>query len=90
MKKIVFVFSENNGNTGEEKLFDSKEKAVDYADGMWNHLTEREKRVYDTSEAWYRVYEVELTPEQLEEYEDCGSVDDKPLTEYETRTIIEK
>lgn len=90
MKRIVFVFSENNGNTGEEKLFDSKEKAVDYADGMWNHLTERERELYSNPDAWFRVYEIDITTEQLEEYEEEGSIDDKPLTEYETRTIIDK
>lgn len=60
MKKIVFVFSENNGNTGEEKLFDSEEKAVKYALGAWAHLTEREKKRYIDQDAWFRLYEVEL------------------------------
>lgn len=54
------------------------------------HLTEREKKRYIDQDAWFRLYEVELTPEQLEEYYEEGSIDDKPLTEYETRTIIDK
>ena len=88
MKKIVF--EDCNGNVAEMKIFDSEEKAVNYALGAWAHLTEREKKHYIGQDAWFRLYEVELTPEQLEEYEEEGSIDDKPLTEYETRTIIDK
>lgn len=88
MKKIVF--EDCNGNVAETKIFDSEEKAVNYAVGAWAHLTEREKKHYIDKDAWFRLYEVELTPEQLEEYEGEGSIDDKPLTEYETRTIIDK
>lgn len=88
MKKIVF--EDCNGNVEQEKIFDSEEKAVNYAVGVWAHLTEREKKRYIDQDAWFRLYEVELTPEQLEEYEEEGSIDDKPLTEYETRTIIDK
>lgn len=88
MKKIVF--EDCNGNVAETKIFDSEEKAVNYAVGEWAHLTEREKKRYIDQDAWFRLYEVELTPEQLEEYEGEGSIDDKPLTEYETRTIIDK
>lgn len=75
---------------GTRKIFDSEEKAVNYAVGVWAHLTDREKKRYIDQDAWFRLYEVELTPEQLEEYEEEGSIDDKPLTEYETRTIIDK
>lgn len=88
MKKIVF--EDCNGNVAETKIFDSEEKAVNYAVGAPMHLTEREKKRYIDQDAWFRLYEVELTPEQLEEYEEEGSIDDKPLTEYETRTIIDK
>lgn len=75
---------------GTKKIFDSEEKAVNYVVGAWAHLTECEKKRYIDQDAWFRLYEVELTPEQLEEYEEEGSIDDKPLTEYETRTIIDK
>lgn len=89
MKRIVF--EDCNGNVGQEKIFDSEEKAVEYADVVWSHLTEREKNVYHSrQDAWFRLYEVELTAEQLEEYEEEGSIGGKPLTEYETRTIIDK
>lgn len=88
MKRIVF--EDCNGNVAETKIFDSEEKAVNYAVGVWAHLTDREKKRYMDQDAWFRLYEVELTPEQLEEYEEEGSIDDKPLTEYETRTIMEK
>lgn len=88
MKK--FIFEDCNGNVGQEKIFDSEEKAVNYAVGVWAHLTEHEKKRYIDQDAWFRLYEVELTAEQLEEYEEEGGIDDKPLTEYETRTIIDK
>lgn len=64
MKKYTFEIYKDKGGIGEERVFDSKDTAVEYASCEWDKLTEKEKSTTDIC----RVYEVEISPEELEAY----------------------
>ena len=51
MKKN-YVFCEFDGSVGCEEWFDSKEKALEYANYSWNHTTEKEKAKLEWSFAF--------------------------------------
>lgn len=80
MKKYVFEQYSDRLGWGEVELFDSKEEAVRYADREWNHLTksDRERRTM------FFVYEVEITDEQLQEFEEGDGL---PISEYWTADV---
>lgn len=70
MKKYVFEEYRDKGGIGSQKIFDGKDEAVKYAAKEWDeNLTTSEKKSYfnDCCGCFY-VYEIEITPEQLEEY----------------------
>ena len=71
MKKYVYEEYADRYGTGDEKIFDKKEDAVSYAKEEWDKLTYSEKKTYkkDTCES-FKVYEIELSQEQLDEYND--------------------
>ena len=65
MKKYVFEEYSDRKGIGTLKMFDSKKEAVEYAKESWNRLVKSDKEKIDK----YHVYEVEMTDEQLADYE---------------------
>ena len=69
MKKYVFESYSDKKGSGTLRLFDSKKEAVEYAKDEWNRLVKSDKEKIDR----YHVYEVEMTDEQFEDYNDGKS-----------------
>lgn len=80
MKKYLFTQYSDKGGIGSEQLFDTKEEALKCADREWEGLTKSDKARRD----WFYVCEIEITAEQLEEYEEGDGL---PLEEYWTADI---
>lgn len=64
LKQYVFEIYRDKGGIGEERLFNSKEAAVEYASREWAKLTAPEKKMTNIC----HVYEVEISPEDLIAY----------------------
>lgn len=91
MKEKRYVFEEYRDKlgTGTERVFEkavTKETAVEAAKAEWNALDDRDKKSYQQDPAgMFRVFEIKITPKQMEQYED-GKLDET-LEELETREI---
>lgn len=88
MKEKRYVFEEyrDKWGAGSEKVFENKEAAVEFAKEEWESLTKKDKDSYQQDPAgMFRVYEIEITPQELEAYEE-GELDGV-LDEYETSGI---
>lgn len=91
MKEKRYVFEEYRDKlgTGTERVFEkavTKETAVEAAKAEWNALDDRDKKSYQQDPAgMFRVFEIKITPKQMEQYED-GELDET-LKELETREI---
>ena len=86
MKKYVFEEYRDKAGTGSEKVFDTAEQALAYADKEWDNLVESDKKSYYKDPAGiFRVYEVELTEEQAEQLADDEL--EVPLSELWTKEI---
>lgn len=91
MKEKRYVFEEYRDKlgTGTERVFEkavTKETAVEAAKAEWNALDDRDKKSYQQDPAgMFRVFEIKITPKQMEQYED-GELDET-LEELETREI---
>lgn len=86
MKKYVFEEYRDAVGVGSEKIFNTKEIALGFAIEEWKHLFERDKASYRKDEfSCFRVFEIEITPEQLAAYEnDCLDI---ALSELETEEV---
>lgn len=70
MKKYVFKEYRNCFGIGSEKIFATKKEAISYADSEWFRLARADKESYiDDVSGTFSVYEIEITPGQLAEYE---------------------
>lgn len=71
MKKYIFEDYRDKAGIGSEKMFDTEAEAIEYAGKQWEGLNQHDKDSYlkDTA-GMFRVYEIELTEEQLEQYKD--------------------
>lgn len=88
MKKYVFEEYRSKRGIGSEELFDTEIEAIECVEGEWNHLSRYDQKSYlNDPEAWFWVYEIEITPEQLREYEDNEL--DVPLRELWTKDIVD-
>ena len=88
MKKYVFSECRDSRGIGEDEMFTTEKEAVEKADGDWNHLSRHDQKAYENdSNAQYWVFEIEITEEELKQYEE-GELD-TPLTELWTRTVKE-
>lgn len=72
MKK--YVFDECIGDVGSEKVFDTESEAVEFAKRIWDGLSDSKKERYLKNDMFipfnvFRVYEIEISDEQLKEYE---------------------
>lgn len=80
MQKQTYVFREyrDKAGIGSEKLFDTKEEAIEYAQKEWNHLSEHDKKNYRNDVAgtfmvglanmvWEEVGEEYVAEPELEE-----------------------
>lgn len=91
MKEKRYVFEEYRDKlgSGTERVFEkavTKETAVEAAKAEWNALDDRDKKSYQQDPAgMFRVFEIKITPKQMEQYED-GELDET-LEELETREI---
>lgn len=88
MKKYLFTEYRDAMGTGSEKMYNSKEEAVNEAIKAWAALSEADKKSYIKDAAGtYRVDEIEITAEQFELYK----VDELaiPLEELSTATVWE-
>lgn len=91
MKETRYVIEEyrDKMGTGTERVFEkavTKETAIEAAKAEWNTLDDRDKKSYQQDPAgMFRVFEIEITPKQMEQYED-GELDET-LEELETREI---
>lgn len=88
MKKYLFTEYRDAMGTGSEKMYNSKEEAVNEAIKAWDALSETDKKSYAKDAAGtYRVDEIEITAEQFELYK----VDELaiPLEELSTATVWE-
>lgn len=75
MKKYIFEEYRDKAGIGSEKVFDEKKDAVKYALNEWKNLFDSDKKSYlNDPNGKFSVYEIEITPEQLEEYND-GDLD---------------
>lgn len=83
MKKYVFEEYRDVVGVGSEKIFNTKENALEFAKDEWDHLFESDKASYRKDKfSYFRVFEIEITPEQLAAYEnDCLDI---ALSELET------
>ena len=87
MKKYVFHEYRDKWGLGSEKVFDNEKEAVKYANDEWNKLFDSGKKSYLNDDCGeFRVYEIEITAEQLEQYNN-GELD-LPLTEFWKRNVI--
>lgn len=88
MKEKRYVFEEyrDKWGAGSEKVFENKNAAVEFAKEEWESLTKKDKDSYQQDPAgMFRVYEIEITPQELEAYEE-GELDGV-LDEYKTSGI---
>lgn len=88
MKEKRYVFEEyrDKWGAGSEKVFENKKAAVEFAKEEWESLTKKDKDSYQQDPAgMFRVFEIKITPKQMEQYED-GELDET-LEELETREI---
>lgn len=91
MKETRYVIEEyrDKMGTGTERVFEkaaTKETAIEAAKAEWNTLDDRDKKSYQQDPAgMFRVFEIKITPKQMERYED-GELDET-LEELETREI---
>lgn len=71
MKKYVFEEYRDKAGTGTVELFNTEDEAVNYAHNAWNNLFESDKQTYRIDACGtFRVYEIEISEEQLSKYED--------------------
>lgn len=59
MKKFAVICEERN--TIYDVIFDTKEKAIEYAQMSWEHMTKREKEEC----VWFEVVETEIDDDGL-------------------------
>ena len=88
MKKYLFTEYRDAMGIGREKMYNSKEEAVNEAIKAWDALSEADKKSYAKDAAGtYRVDEIEITAEQFELYK----VDELaiPLEDLSTATVWE-
>lgn len=86
MKKYIFEEYRDSKGTGSEIMFDTAVEAVEYAKKDWEHFCEHDKQTYrNDMMGTHRVYEIEITAEQVELYND-GDLD-VTLNELETAAI---
>ena len=87
MKKYIFHEYRDKWGLGSEKVFDNEKEAVEYANDEWRKLFDRDKKSYTNDDCGeFRVYEIEITAEQFEKYNN-GELD-LPLTEFWKRNVI--
>ena len=68
MKKYVFEEYRDKAGIGSEKIFDTKKEATMYAESEWHGMTESDQDSYlHDVNGMFRVYEIEITPEQAED-----------------------
>ena len=87
MKKYVFHEYREKWGLGSEEVFDSEEDAVKYANDEWNKMCDSDKKTYLNDDCGeFRVYEIEITAEQFEQYNNEEL--ELPLTEFWKRNVI--
>lgn len=68
MKKYVFEEYRDKMGMGTGNVFDAESEAVQDAKDHWENMTASDQRSYlEDPAGMFRVYEIEVTPEQLEE-----------------------
>lgn len=84
MKKYVFHCYSDEKGLGEEKIFDTAKDAVSYGRREWNHLTkgEQKKNYIDDPCGEFRVFEIEISEEDLKTYADSEL--DSVLSDFES------
>ena len=87
MKKYVFEEYRDKYGLGSEKIFETEEEAVKYAKGEWSKMCDSDKKTYLNDDCGeFRVYEIEITTEQFEQYNNEEL--ELPLTELWKRDVI--
>ena len=70
MKRYIFEDYRDEMGVGDVRMYDTKKEAVDAAKEYWYCLTDGDQQSYKSDPAgMFRVYEIEVEPEQLEEVE---------------------
>lgn len=70
MKKYVFSEYRDKAGTGSDKVFDTKREAVTYAAEKWNTMTNGDRKSYLQDPCGtFNVFEIEITQEQIENWE---------------------
>ena len=84
MKKYVYEWYSDRKGLGEEFVFDTEQEAVNVCRNDWESMTEYDRRHnFGDKDGWsyHRVFEIEITQEQLDVY---NSGDEIYLTELDT------
>jgi hypothetical protein len=67
--KYVFEEYRDKAGTGSEKVFDTEEQALAYANAEWHGMVEADHKSYFTDSApVFHIYEANLTNEQVSQY----------------------
>ena len=73
MKKYAYSMMYDKRSTGETRIFDGMDEALEYGKHDWNHMTKTEREDL----LWCEVFAIGVTPEQLEDInEGRASADD--------------
>ena len=71
MKRYIFEEYRDKAGVGGEKLFSGHDEAVEYAAKEWDRMNSHDKSSYINDPCGiFRVYEVILTEEELEDCQD--------------------
>lgn len=88
MKKYVFTEHRDSKGVGSERIFDDSRQATNAATYEWGRLVRSDRDSYASDAAGrFEVYEVELTPEELQAYQDGEA--DFTLDEKWTGTVLD-
>lgn len=88
MKKYVFTEHRDSKGIGSERIFDDSRQAMNVATYEWDRLVRSDRDSYASDAAGrFEVYEVELTPEELQAYQDGEA--DFTLDEKRTGAVLD-
>lgn len=84
MKMYVYEWYSDKKGLGEEFVFDTEQEALNSCCSDWLHMTSREQALYFKNDEYaiHRVYEIEITQDELNAYN--NGEDDVYLCEFET------
>ena len=86
MKK--YVFEECRGKFRLNQIIDTLEEAMWYSGEVWHSLPDDVKqKYYDSENDCFEIYEIDITEEQLEEYETAVHENDFRFLKFDLRDL---